>query len=134
LEPGPGLASVERLTETTAAAGVMVDVQWRGERRELPPEIDMSAFRIIQEAVTNVVRHADTKACRVSIDCQDRELSIEVVNDGNRSRRAATTGSGFGLVGMRERVGLLHGEFRAESLPRGGFRVAARIPVPEAVA
>ncbi|MFJ3928553.1 sensor histidine kinase [Streptomyces sp. NPDC090022] len=134
LEPGPGLASVERLAEKTAAAGVEVEVQWNGERRHLPPEIDMSAFRIVQEAVTNVVRHADTGACRVSIDCHARELSIEVVNDGHRSAPAVTAGSGFGLVGMRERVGLLNGEFSAGSLPQGGFRVAARIPVPEGVA
>jgi signal transduction histidine kinase len=134
LEPGPGLASVERLAQTTAAAGVAVDVQWQGERKQLPPEIDMSAFRIIQEAVTNVVRHAETKACRVSIGCQDAELSIEVVNQGRRHAQTTAGGSGFGLVGMRERVGLLHGEFSAEPLAQGGFRVAARIPVPEGVA
>ncbi|MER6563264.1 sensor histidine kinase [Streptomyces sp. NPDC001027] len=133
LEPGPGLANVDRLAATTAAAGVTVDVRWSGERRRLPPEVDMSAFRIVQEAVTNVVRHADTKACRVSIDCQDSELFIEVVNQGRRHARSGTAGSGFGLVGMRERVDLLRGELSAEPLPEGGFRVAARLPVPEAV-
>ncbi|MET7355971.1 sensor histidine kinase [Streptomyces mirabilis] len=131
MEPHPGLANVDQLAATTAVAGVQVDVRWSGERRELPPEIDMSAFRIIQEAVTNVVRHADTGACQVSIDCQETELSIEVLNDGHRHPHGG--GSGFGLVGMRERVGLLHGEFSAGPLPEGGFRVAARLPVPEGV-
>ncbi|WP_330333161.1 sensor histidine kinase [Streptomyces sp. NBC_00536] len=133
MEPGPGLANIDRLAETTAAAGITVDVQWLGERRQLPPDIEVSAFRIIQEAVTNVVRHADTKACRVSIDCQDRELAIEVVNEGRRRIQSTVTGSGFGLVGMRERVGLLQGEFSAGPLPQGGFRVAARLPVPAGV-
>ncbi|WNM31441.1 sensor histidine kinase [Streptomyces sp. Li-HN-5-11] len=133
MDPGPGLASVDRLAETTAAAGVKVDVRWSGERRHLPAEIDMSAFRIIQEAVTNVVRHAGTKACQVSIDCQESELSIEVLDQGRRHPQGGAAGSGFGLVGMRERVDLLHGEFSAEPLPEGGFRVAARLPVPEGV-
>ncbi|MFF3334800.1 sensor histidine kinase [Streptomyces sp. NPDC002888] len=133
LEPGPGLANVDRLAATTAAAGVQVDVRWSGERRHLPPEVDMSAFRIVQEAVTNVVRHADTKACQVSIDCQESELFIEVLDRGRRHPPSGAAGSGFGLVGMRERVDLLRGEFSAEPLPEGGFRVAARLPVPEVV-
>ncbi|MFD5799511.1 sensor histidine kinase [Streptomyces diastatochromogenes] len=133
MDPGPGLANVDRLAATTAAAGVQVDVRWSGRRRHLPPEVDMSAFRIIQEAVTNVVRHAETKACQVSIDCQESELFIEVLNRGHRHPQGGTAGSGFGLVGMRERVDLLHGEFSAAPLPEGGFRVAARLPVPEGV-
>ncbi|MEV7116812.1 sensor histidine kinase [Streptomyces anulatus] len=133
LEPGPGLANVDGLAATTAAAGVAVDVRWHGERRQLPPEIDMSAFRIIQEAVTNVVRHANTRSCQVSIDCQDAELSIEIFNDGHRPAHTGATGSGLGLLGMRERVDLLHGDFSAGPLPQGGFRVTARLPVPAGV-
>ncbi|REE96523.1 sensor histidine kinase [Thermomonospora umbrina] len=126
--PAPGLADVERLAETTTAAGVRVDVRWRGPRSPLPPEIDLSAFRIIQEAVTNVVRHADTPRCRVSIEHRDEELAIEVVDAGRGGR--TTSGGGYGITGMRERVGLLHGEFSAGPHPEGGFRVAARLPVP----
>ncbi|MCX4750434.1 histidine kinase [Kitasatospora sp. NBC_01287] len=133
MAPGPGLANVDGLAVTAAAAGVQVDVRWSGEQRKLPPEIDVSAFRIIQEAVTNVVRHADTRACQISIDCQESELSIEILNGGHRHPHDKTAGSGLGLVGMRERVDLLHGEFSAEPLPEGGFRVAARFPVPEGV-
>ncbi|GAA3103833.1 sensor histidine kinase [Streptomyces rectiviolaceus] len=131
LDPEPGLAAVDRLAETTSAAGVRVDVRWLGELRPLPPEIDMSAYRIIQEALTNVVRHASTASCRVSVDCRADELSIEVI-DGGRGH-GSTPDSGYGLLGMRERVGLLHGEFSAAPRPEGGFRVAALLPVPAGV-
>jgi signal transduction histidine kinase len=127
LDPAPGLADVSRLATATACAGVRVEVQWRGEQRPLPADVDASAFRIIQEAVTNVVRHAGTGHCRVSIDHQDHELSIEVVDDGHGGTAA---GTGYGIAGMRERVGLLHGQFTAGPRPGGGFRVAARLPVP----
>jgi signal transduction histidine kinase len=129
LDPAPGLADVGKLAATTADAGVLVEVQWYGQQRPLPAEIDTSAFRIIQEAVTNVVRHAGTGQCRVSIDHQDDGLSIEVVDDG---RGGTGTGTGYGIAGMRERVGLLHGQFTAGPQPGGGFRVAARLPVPVA--
>jgi signal transduction histidine kinase len=143
--PAPGLADLDRLAAATTAAGVHVDVRWRGEPgAALPPEIDLSAFRIIQESVTNVVRHAGTGSCRVTVDCrQEGELSIEVTDDG-RGRGGtpgpagtpgavgapATTATGYGLIGMRERVSLLHGDFSARPRPEGGFRVAARLPVP----
>jgi signal transduction histidine kinase len=139
LEPAPGLADVDRLAATALAAGVRVDVDWQGERRPLPTEIDLSAYRIIQEAVTNVVRHADTRHCQVSISRHDEELSIEVVDDGRGAAAMGTatgagaadgSGTGYGIVGMRERVGLLHGHFTAGPRPEGGFRVAARLPVP----
>ncbi|GAA2090935.1 sensor histidine kinase [Actinomadura alba] len=128
--PAPGLADVERLAATTTAAGVRVDVQWRGQRCPLPAEIDLSAFRIIQEAVTNVVRHAGTRQCRVSIEHRDEELSIEVVDSGRGKHSHSTAGAGYGIVGMRERVGLLHGDFTAGPRPEGGYRVAACLPLP----
>ncbi|MFI0356385.1 sensor histidine kinase [Actinomadura sp. 9N407] len=124
--PAPGLADIERLAATTTAAGVQVDVRWQGRRCPLPAEIDLSAFRIVQEAVTNVVRHSGTRRCRVSIEHRDDELAIEVVDSG---RGGPGIGGGYGIVGMRERVGLLHGEFTAGPRPEGGFRVAARLPV-----
>ncbi|MGI5508655.1 histidine kinase [Streptomyces sp. CA-106131] len=132
LAPSPGLADIERLTAATADAGVRVDVHLSGEQRPLPADIDLSAYRIVQEALTNVVRHAGTGHCRVAIDYGDEELSVEVVDDG----RGATNGSahGFGLVGMRERVGLLHGQLIAGPRPEGGFRVAATLPLPQPVA
>ncbi|MEW2486463.1 sensor histidine kinase [Streptomyces sp. NPDC048411] len=127
-----GLDAVDRLAETTVGAGVRLDVHWRGERRPLPPEIDLAAFRIIQESVTNAVRHSGSNRCRVSVDYRDEELAIEVVDDGRGTVRTGAGGAaetGYGISGMRERVGLLNGRFSAGSRPEGGFRVAARLPI-----
>jgi signal transduction histidine kinase len=127
MDPAPGLAGIERLAAMTLEAGVKVDVDWRGSQEPLPADIDLSAFRIIQEAVTNVVRHAGTDQCRVSIDQQDGYLSIEVTDSG---RGGSVAGTGYGITGMRERAALLGGGFSAGPRPGGGFRVAARLPVP----
>lgn len=128
LEPAPGLADLDRLAAMTTAAGIHVDIRWHGPRRPLPADIDLSAFRIIQEAITNVVRHANTERCQVTVDHHDDQLSIEITDDGQAD--AGTAGTGYGIIGMRERVGLLHGDFHAEQRPEGGFRVTARLPVP----
>jgi signal transduction histidine kinase len=129
LRPIPGLADVERLAAETTAAGVRVDVRWQGQRRPLPLDIDLSAYRIIQESVTNVVRHAGTHSCQVSVDYRGEEIAIEVADSGQGDKK--TPGTGYGLAGMRERVALLHGYFTAGPQPGGGFRVSARLPVPE---
>jgi signal transduction histidine kinase len=128
LGPAPGLADLERLAATALDAGVRVDVEvdWHGSREPLPADIDLSAFRIIQEAVTNVIRHARTDRCRVSISHQDGQLSIEITDSGHG---ASAAGTGYGITGMRERAALLGGEFSAGPRPGGGFRVAARLPV-----
>jgi signal transduction histidine kinase len=127
LGPAPGLAGLEQLAATALDAGVQVDVDWRGSREPLPADIDLSAFRIIQEAVTNVVRHARTDRCQVLIGQQDGQLSIEVTDSG---RGGGPAGAGYGITGMRERATLLGGDFSAGPRPGGGFRVAARLPVP----
>ncbi|MER5537048.1 sensor histidine kinase [Streptomyces mirabilis] len=128
LHPAEGLADLDRLAAATTAAGLEVDVHWKGARRQLPPDIDLSVFRIVQESITNVVRHAATTACRVTVDYLEEHVAVEVTDDGRG--RGSTTDTGFGLVGMRERVALLHGEFTAGPRPEGGFRVTARLPVP----
>ncbi|MEV8529109.1 sensor histidine kinase [Streptomyces sp. NPDC052000] len=136
LAPAGGLADVPLLAERTADAGVRVHVTWQGERRPLPPEIELSAFRIVQESVTNVVRHSGARTCRVAVGYEPTGVTIEVVDDGDdgpggpgRPRlSAAAGGSGFGLLGMRERVSLLSGQFSAGQRPEGGFRVTARLP------
>ncbi|MDQ0835611.1 signal transduction histidine kinase [Streptomyces achromogenes] len=129
LSPPSGLADVERLAAATADAGVSVEVRRTGRRCHVPPDVDLSAYRIVQEALTNVVRHAGTRRCHVSIDYADTELLVEIVDDGR-----GTTGDdpvhGFGIIGMRERVGLLHGRLSVGPRPEGGFRVAARLPLP----
>src|SRR5580704_5146193 len=93
LGPAPGLADIERLAAMTLEAGVQVEVEWLGSREPLPADIDLSAFRIIQEAVTNVVRHAGTDRCLVWIDQQDGYLSIEVTDSG---RGGSAAGTGYG--------------------------------------
>ncbi|MEV4921300.1 sensor histidine kinase [Streptomyces roseoverticillatus] len=132
LAPAPGPADIERLAAATTDAGVRVDVRRSGNERPLPADIDLSAYRIVQEALTNVVRHAGTGHCRVAIDYGDEELTVEVVDDG-RGTTGSGSGHGFGIIGMRERVGLLGGRFSAGPRPEGGFRVAARLPLPAPV-
>ncbi|MEU1587124.1 sensor histidine kinase [Micromonospora sp. NPDC005710] len=126
LDPAPRLSDLDQLAERSSALGLQVEVRSRGEDRPLPSDIDLSAYRIIQEAVTNVVRHAGAQHCEVVVDRRPDELSIQVTDDG---RGAVGTGTGFGIVGMRERVSLLGGQFDAGPRPEGGFRVAARIPL-----
>jgi signal transduction histidine kinase len=127
LGPAPGLADIERLAAMTLDAGVKVDVDWHGSREPLPADIDASAFRIIQEAITNVVRHAGTSQCQVSISQHDGQLSIEVTDNG---RGGSTAGPGYGITGIRERAILLGGDSGAGPRPGGGFRVTARLPLP----
>ncbi|AKJ08751.1 hypothetical protein ABB07_01455 [Streptomyces incarnatus] len=130
LAPSPGLADVERLATATAQAGVRVELRVGGQQRPLPADVDLSAYRIVQEALTNVVRHAGTGHCTVTIAYGEEELSVEVVDDG-RGVSKDGSGHGFGIVGMRERAALLHGRFSAGPRPEGGFRVVARLPLPE---
>ncbi|MFE0806325.1 sensor histidine kinase [Streptomyces sp. NPDC058848] len=132
-QPAVGLADLERLATTTTAAGVRVEVWWQGKRRPLPADVDLAAFRIVQEAVTNVVRHAAADRCRVKVEYREDELVVEVADRGKGGdTKTRNPDTGFGLVGMRERVALLDGRFTAGPRPGGGFRVAARLPVPTA--
>jgi len=127
LGPAPGLADIERLAAMMLDAGVTVDVHWSGIREPLPADIDLSAFRIIQEAVTNVARHAGTDHCQVSVNQRNEQLTIEVTDSG---RGGTADEAGYGIVGMRERATLLGGDFSAGPRPGGGFRVITRLPVP----
>ncbi|KIQ64896.1 hypothetical protein TR51_12415 [Kitasatospora griseola] len=129
LTPTPGLADLDRLAASTTAAGVAVDLRHRGPRRPLPPEVDLAAYRVVQEAVANVVRHAGARSCQVTISREEDSVSIEIL-DGGGLRATQPGGAGFGLLGMKERVALLHGSFTAGPRPTGGFRVAATLPVP----
>jgi signal transduction histidine kinase len=190
LFPAPGLADLDRLLSRTASAGVRVDVTRGGQPRDLPASIDLSAYRIVQEALTNVVKHARTSSCQVLIGYGREELILEVTDNGaglaelagagiSQHRMGATGGglvrgtaldvrpvpgwsaagwsaadgiggvadggaggtaggfaagalggSGHGIIGMRERVTLLGGEFSAGPRSGYGFQVIARIPLP----
>jgi signal transduction histidine kinase len=144
LLPAPGLADLDRLAARTASAGVRVDVTRCGPPRDLPASIDLSAYRIVQEALTNVVKHARTSSCQVLIGYGHDELVLEVTDNGAGLPAMALAGdaapdsvfpdaiggSGHGIIGMRERVSLLGGEFSAGPLPGYGFQVSAHLPLP----
>ena len=151
LSPAPGLGDLDRLIARTAGAGVRAEVHRLGTPRDLPGSIELSAYRIIQEALTNVVKHAHASRCSVLLDYGEQELTIEVTDGGAGVPAPAMAmaggplaaglagaglagaglpGAGHGLIGMRERVSLLGGEFTAGPLPGYGFQVIARIPLP----
>jgi signal transduction histidine kinase len=133
LAPAAGLADLDRLVAGTAGAGVRVQVSQRGQARAIPAGVDLSAFRIVQEALTNVVKHSGADSCQVSIDYADDGLAVEITDPGGDNGRAAAglaAGAGHGIAGMAERVSLCGGDFTAAPLPGRGFRVAARFPVP----
>jgi signal transduction histidine kinase len=131
-EPAPGLAGLEQLIAQIGEAGVPVHLRVEGQRRRLPPGVDLSVYRIIQEALTNVVRHAAPATAELILRYQPAQITIEVTDDGRSSPDAstggqATNGSGHGLIGMRERVALYGGNLQAEPTSTG-FHVLARIP------
>ena len=131
-EPAPGLADLEQLVAQIGEAGVPVHLRIEGQPRRLPPGVDLSAYRIVQEALTNVVRHAAPATAELILRYQPAEITIEVTDNGRSSPPASTggqstNGSGHGLIGMRERVALYGGTLRAELTPNG-FHVLAGIP------
>jgi signal transduction histidine kinase len=126
LTPAPGLAEVDALAAEVAKAGARVEVWIEGTRPELPLGLDLSAYRIVQEALTNVVRHAGPATARVHIRYAPAAVDIEVTDDGRGGR---PPGRGHGIVGMRERAALYGGSLEVGPLPGGGFRVAARLPL-----
>jgi signal transduction histidine kinase len=138
LAPAPGLARLDRLIERTRGAAVQVRLEVSGRPRPAGAGVDLSAYRIIQEALTNVVRHAGTGAsCVVHVGYTDADLVIRVTDDGGLpvslpSVSVTTAGSGHGIIGMRERVHLCGGTFSAGPLPNSGFQVTATLPLPAA--
>lgn len=127
-DPAPGLADLDKLVASTKHAGVLAIVETVGIPLPLPGEIDLAAYRIVQESVTNVVRHSGARTCRVRIEYRDTSVAVTVCDDGHGV--LGSGGTGFGLVGMRERVSLVHGTFRAGPRFGGGFLVSATLPVP----
>ncbi len=128
-EPAPGLDDLGRLAATTADAGVRVELRWEGTRRPLPADIDLAGYRIVQEALTNVIRHARTDVCQVTVSYREAAVAVEVSDAGRGA--AVGPGAGLGIVGTRERAALLGGHFTAGPRPGGGFTVAAVLPVPD---
>ena len=131
--PQPGLSRLRDLLDEVRGAGVPVELMEEGESRELPPGIDLVAFRVIQESLTNVRKHADGARAQVTLRYRANELDIEITNDAGRARAAMNGGAGgHGLFGMRERVRIFGGRFEAGTQAGGGFRIHAQLPLDEA--
>jgi signal transduction histidine kinase len=133
LDPQPGLDALEGLVAQVRRAGLTVTLTTSGEPRRLPPAIELSAYRIVQEALTNVLKHAGPARAAVAVGYQDDTLVLDVTDDGRGAAAGldhpAVPGSGHGLVGMRERVALFGGQLSTGPRAGGGFGVRARIPV-----
>jgi signal transduction histidine kinase len=122
-----GLCQLDGLVARARAAGLPVTVTVTGAQRPLPPDVDQAAYRIVQEALTNVSRHAGQASARVSLQYTPDALTVQVDDDGtgNGTRPA---GAGLGLIGMRERVSALRGRLKAGTTDGGGFQVSAEFP------
>jgi signal transduction histidine kinase len=128
LAPQPSLKELGTLVEQVRAAGLPVQVAIEGERRDLPPGVDLSAFRIVQEALTNALRHAGPAHARVVLRYRTDDLEIEISDDGPGSGDGSGSGSGYGLVGMRERIEVYGGELQAGRQAGGGYALRVRLP------
>jgi signal transduction histidine kinase len=127
--PAPGLDQLGRLLDDVRRAGLVVEARTEGQPVPLPAAVNVSAYRIVQEALTNVLKHAGCVPASVVIRYSDQDLRIEVADGGPSGHPSpAATGPGHGLAGMRERVAMFGGELDAGPRPGGGFSVAARIP------
>jgi signal transduction histidine kinase len=132
LAPVPGLADLDSLLAEVAKAGLAVRLRVEGTPSPLPAGVDLSAYRIVQEALTNVVKHAGPARAQVVVGYRDQDVTVEVTDDGRGV--GAPTGDGramvgHGLIGMRERVAAFGGDLEVGPGPDGGFRVAARLPL-----
>ncbi len=127
--PPPGLARLGDLVGRAAAAGLQVRAETGGAVRELPFGVDQAAFRIVQEALTNVTRHAGTDTATVRVRYGQHDLTVRVDDDGRGRDDGRPLPGGSGIAGMRERAAALGGELHAGPRPGGGFRVTATIPL-----
>ena len=131
--PAPGLDRLPELIELTRAAGLTVDVAVAGKAPPLPAAVQLAAYRIIQESLTNVARHAGRARVTVRVTYDDTNMNVQIDDDGTAPPgRAAAIGTGSGITGMRERATALGGNLSAGFRRGGGFRVSARLPVRSA--
>ncbi|MDT0488211.1 sensor histidine kinase [Streptomyces doebereineriae] len=143
-EPAPGLSRLPTLLESFRRAGLEVSAHEEGTARPLPPGVDLTAYRIVQEALTNVTKHAGTRGARVRLVWNRDRVTITVADDGGGARTASTAATGpsastagdrppgYGLIGMRERATAVGGQLSAGRRPEGGFLVCAQLPLPPA--
>jgi signal transduction histidine kinase len=130
-EPAPHLGEVQRLVEMAEADGVRVDVEAERMPAELPSTVSVVAYRIIQESLTNVIRHSTAKHAAVRIDQDGQCLRITVVDHGPARPSSTVTSSGFGIAGMTGRAQAVGGELSTGAVESGGFEVRASLPLPE---
>ena len=143
-DPAPGLSGLPTLVESFRRAGLEVSVHEEGAARPLPPGVDLTAYRVIQEALTNVSKHAGTGSARVGLAWNRERVTIAVADDGRGARTPPTASTGpsastvppgppgYGLIGMRERATAVGGELSAGRRPEGGFLVTTHLPLPPA--
>lgn len=141
-EPAPGLSRLPALLESFRRAGLEVSVHQQGTARPLPPGVDLTAYRIVQEALTNVAKHAGTGTAQVRLEWNRDRVTVTVADDGRGSRTAPAASPGpsastrpdrppgHGLIGMRERATAVGGRLFAGRRPEGGFLVSAQLPLP----
>ncbi len=129
--PQPGIGELPALAGSLRAAGLEVSLSIDGDHQALPSAVNVSAYRIVQEALTNVLKHAGPARAEVTVDCTDIAVTIEVTDDGPGNLAPPALTGGHGLAGMRERVALFGGDLRAGPRPGGGFTVCTWLPISE---
>jgi signal transduction histidine kinase len=132
LEPQPGLDQLDQLLERMRESGLPVEARVEGTPRHLPPGVDLTAYRVVQEALTNALKHGAGAHARVLLRYGDDALGLEIADDGRGPPPDGTQTAGHGLIGMRERVALFGGSLEAGERGGGGFVVRAKIPLTEA--
>jgi signal transduction histidine kinase len=130
--PQPTLGQAEQLVDDARLAGVPAELEVEGDRRDLPPAIDLAAYRIVQEGLTNVRKHAGPVPTKVRLVYARNAVYVEVRNGGGRVSANGNGDGGHGLPGMRERVRIFGGEVEAGPAPDGGYVLRARLPLEEA--
>jgi signal transduction histidine kinase len=131
LAPSPGMSQLPRLVAGMSESDLAVEVDVEGEQRPLPPTVDVSAYRIVQEALTNTLKHAGASRADVRLRYRPGELELEIVDDGRGAAAPARAGGGLGLIGMRERAALHGGQLTAGPVAGGGFAVRVRLPTSD---
>jgi signal transduction histidine kinase len=127
-QPAPGLAHLDVLIAGAAQAGLPTTLSRGGPARPLPPEVDLAAYRIIQESLTNSIRHAGPATATVSLAYGSADLRIDISDTGRGAAVGPAAGTGHGLTGMRERAAAVGGTVQAGPGETGGFRITARLP------
>jgi signal transduction histidine kinase len=128
IAPQPGIDEIDQLVDQVRATGLDIDLAVEGDRRTVPPAVGLSAYRVIQEGLTNVIKHAHASRVRVAVRYRESAVELDVVDNGTNNSTSSTA-VGHGLIGLRERVALLDGTLETRRLPTGGFELNVSLPV-----